>query len=237
MAGLRSCANPLWLNSQVGKFEDYVVDDVWPFVLTHYPVRPERQAHVIGGFSGGGMGAFRLAIKYRTEFGVVFGTHPPLNVRWLDCHGRYFSDFDPACWGWRNDVSWGREPVARFYGIFVVRVRNLIYPLFGKGPQTVAQMSRENPIEMIDYYNVQPGELAMYVAYGGRDQFNITAQVDSFLYRARERGLEVSAGFDPRGKHNWKTALKLQPCLFDWLETQLSAYSPRAASSCVYTER
>ncbi len=226
--------NPLWLNSRVGSFEDYAVRDVWDFVNHHYPVRPEREAHVIGGFSGGGMAAYRCAIKYRDLFGVVFGIHPPLNIRWLDCHGRYFAPFDPNCWGWREDVSRGHEPIGRFYGLVVIRVRHLVYPLFGRGPESVAELSRGNPIEMLDFHNVQPGELAMYVAYGGRDQFNVTAQADSFIYRAGERGLEVSKGYLPRGRHDWKTARKLSPGLFEWLAAKEAPYSPRYEPPCVF---
>jgi hypothetical protein len=57
----------------------------------------------------------------------------------------------------------------------------------------------------------------MYVAYGGQDQFNIDAQAESFLYRARQRGLTVGTGYDPRGRHNQATARRLLPGIIDWL--------------------
>lgn len=218
--------NPLWLNSQQGKFEDYVIQDVWTFVQKNYSIRPERQAHVLAGISGGGLASFRMGIKHQAEFAVVAGTHPSLNVRWIDCHGRYFSKFDPACWGWRESVDRGNEPVARFYGVVTIRMKHLVYPLFGKGPESVANISRENPIEMIDHFNLREGELAMYVAYAGRDQFNVTAQVDSFRYRAQERGLTVSFGFDPRGRHDLPTADRLRPGVIEWLAQQLAPFGP-----------
>lgn len=217
--------NPLWLNSQAGNFEDYLIQDVWAFAQQHYPIRPERDAHILAGMSGGAGAAFRLGIKYRAEFGVVFGIHPPLNTRWLDCHGRYFTPFDPNCWGWRTDLRRGREPVARFYGVVVIRLRQLVYPLYGRGPEAVAAISRENPIEMLDLYDLREGELAMYVAYTGRDQFNITAQVDSFLYRAQERGLSVGVGYDPEGRHDWASARTLYPGIIDWLATRLGWFA------------
>jgi S-formylglutathione hydrolase FrmB len=219
-------ANPLWVNSRAGNFEDYLVHDVWGFLLSHYPIRPERQAHVLGGFSGGGAAAFRVGIRHRPEFGVVFGIHPPLNVRWVDCHGRFFAPFDPNCWGWRETVSWGRQPIGRFYGVLVIRVRRFVYPLFGRGPEAVDELIRNNPIEMIDEYQLGPGELAMYVAYVGKDGFNVTAQVDSFLYRARERGLEVQVAFDPRGRHNWRSARRFLPGIIAWLGDQLAPFGP-----------
>jgi hypothetical protein len=66
----------------------------------------------------------------------------------------------------------------------------------------------------------------MYIAYGGRDQFNINAQVESFLYRAKERGLTVTVDYDPKGKHDVKTALRMFPAIVDWLAPLLAPYSP-----------
>jgi S-formylglutathione hydrolase FrmB len=218
--------NPLFINSDAGRFEDYLVQDVWSFLLTHYPIRPEREAHVLAGYSGGGGAAFRLGIKYRDTFGIVFGISPPLNLRWVDCHGNYMGNFDPNCWGWREDVSRGREVVGRFFGVVTIRLRRLVYPLFGSGPEAIEQLSRENPIEMIDHYGLQPGQLCMYVGYPGKDQFNIDAQVESFLYRARERGLEVGVGYAPHGRHNWLTGRRLLPGALDWLAPLVPACGP-----------
>jgi S-formylglutathione hydrolase FrmB len=218
----------LWYNSLEGNFEDFLVQDVWGFVQQNYPVRPERQAHVLAGISGGAGAAFRMGIRYRNMFGVAMGTHPPLNIRWVDCHGNYFSDFNPSCWGWRTSVDHGLEPVGRFYGVLVVRLRRVVYPLFGKGPEAMAKIIENNPIEMIDATRLKDGELAMYVAYAGKDEFNITAQVDSFLYRARQRQLKVTVDFDPQGHHDWTTADRLRPAMIQWLAEQMVPFRPQA---------
>jgi S-formylglutathione hydrolase FrmB len=219
-------AGSFFINSKAGRFEDFVMEDVWTFVTEHYPIRAEREAHVLAGVSMGGGGAYNLAIKHRDRVRVVVGIFPPLNLRWIDCHGRYMSKFDPCCWGWRTDFSRPFEVVGRFYGIVLIFLKDVIRPLFDIGPDTAAQVSRENPIEMIDRLNLKEGELAMYVAYGGKDQFNIEAQVESFLYRAKERGLTVNVGYDPRGRHDVRTALKLMPGAVEWLAPLLTPYSP-----------
>src|SRR5262249_47134819 len=59
-----------FVNSDAGAFEDYVIQDVWQFLVTNYPIRPEREAHVLAGISMGGGAAFNLGIKYRNCFGV-----------------------------------------------------------------------------------------------------------------------------------------------------------------------
>jgi pimeloyl-ACP methyl ester carboxylesterase len=210
-------AGSFFLNTKAGCFEDYLMRDVWGFLMSHYPIRPEREAHVLAGTSMGGGAAYNVAFKYRDRFAAVLGIFPPLNNRWLDCHGRYFGDFDPCCWGWRTEIR-RREVVGRFAGgVVLIRLKHILDSLYGRGGATIEGMARENPIEMLDAYDVQPGQLAMYIAYGGKDQFNIDAQVESFLHRAHERGLCVEIGYEPRGRHDIRTAVKLLPGILDWL--------------------
>jgi S-formylglutathione hydrolase FrmB len=220
-------AGSFFINSKAGNFEDFVSQDVWSFMVEHYSLRPEAEAHVLAGVSMGGGAAYNLAIKYRDRFRIVLGIFPPLNLRWLDCHCRYMrSRFDPCCWGWRTDFTHGHEVVGRFYLIFAVHLKNIVGPLFPIGPETTFLVSEQNPIEMLDTYDVKPGELSMFVAYGGKDQFNIETQVESFLFRAKERCLTVDVSYQPRGKHDLRTALKFLPDIINWLAPKLAPYSP-----------
>jgi S-formylglutathione hydrolase FrmB len=226
-------AGSFFLNTMAGDFEDFVMGDVWDFVVSHYPIRPERGAHVLAGVSMGGFSAYNLGIKHRAAFGVVVGVFPPLNLRWVSKSGRYFANFDPHDWGWRNKVDQGHEVIARFYGgLITIRLRQVIDPLFGRGPEALESVSRENPIEMVDRLGLREGQLAMYVAYGGKDEFNIDAQVESFLYLARCRGITVTVGYDPRGRHNVSTATKLFPGIVDWLGPRLAPFAPPACVTC-----
>jgi S-formylglutathione hydrolase FrmB len=220
-------AGSFFLNSNAGDFEDFLLQDVWDFLVTHYPIRPERQAHVIAGASMGGFAAYNLAFKHRECFGVVIGVFPPLNLRWVNCRGRYFANFDPKNWGWRTKVSQGHEVIARFYGgLVTVRLKQVIDPLFGRDQEGLVQVAKENPIEMVDRLGIHEGDLCMYVAYGGKDEFNVDAQVESFLYLARCRGLTVGVGYEPKGRHNLETARKLFPGVINWLAPLIGPYSP-----------
>lgn len=221
-----------FLNTKAGAFEDFVLQDMWDFVCKHYPIRHEREAHVLAGASMGGFAAFNYGIKHRNAFGVAMGVFPPLNLRWVDKKGNYFTDFDPKNWGWRTDLSRGHEVIARFAGgLITLRLHTVIDPIFGRGPEALSEVMKENPIEMIDAYRLRPGELEMYVAYGGQDQFNIDAQVESFLYFAKWRGLEVGVGYDKKGRHDLATARRLAPGMFEWLAPRLAPYSPPLVAS------
>src|SRR5262249_17976586 len=59
-----------FLNSNLGAFEDYLVFDVYDFLMSNYPIRPEPEAHVLIGASMGGGAAFAKAIKYPDRFKV-----------------------------------------------------------------------------------------------------------------------------------------------------------------------
>jgi hypothetical protein len=100
-------------------------------------------------------------------------------------------------------------------------------PMYDRSdPSTLEKLSWENPIELIDRLCLREGELCMYIGYGGKDQFNIDAQVESFLYRAKQRGLTVAVGYEPHGKHDVHTARKLFPGVIDWLGPLLAPFGP-----------
>jgi S-formylglutathione hydrolase FrmB len=221
-------AGSFFLNTKAGAFEDFLMCDVWNFLFSHYPLRPEPEAHVIAGVSMGGGAAFNKCIKYPDRFKVVVGIFPPVNLRWENCRGRYMANFDPCCWGWREDFQRPLEPVGRFYfGLVTIRLRQVYMPLFGrKDPSATERISQENPIEMLEAYNVREGEREMFIAYGGKDEFNIDAQVESFLFVAKQRGLTVTVSYDPRGRHNRATAYRLLPDVFSWLTPRLAPYAP-----------
>jgi S-formylglutathione hydrolase FrmB len=213
-----------FINTKAGRFEDYLMQDVWCFLQDNFPILPERQAHIIAGVSMGGGSAYNTAFKYRDRFGIVIGVFPPLNTRWENCRGRYRANFDPDCWNYRENFNKWCEPVARFYGVFTIRLGAIIRPLYGRAPDTAEQIARENPIELLVNQNIQDGEFSMLVAWGKKDQFNIDAQVESFLYVANCRGVHLTTLYDPRGRHDRRTALKFMPTILDWLEPQLAIY-------------
>lgn len=217
-----------FLNTPVGgRFEDYLMQDVWDFLFTNYPLRPERDAHLLMGVSMGGAAAYHTAIKYPDRFGSVLAFIPPLNVRWQDCRGRNMANFDPNSWGWRTEFNRGLQVDGRFYLLLTVRERRVSFPLYGRNDPNVAELiSHENPIEMLDAYDVRDGQFNMYIAYAGRDQFNCDAQVESFLFHAGERGLHVTVDYWPRGHHDTATVRGMTPAALEWAGQKLAPYAP-----------
>lgn len=212
-----------WANTKAGNFEDFLMVDVWNFMMENFSIRPEREAHVLMGVSMGGSAAFAQAIKHRDRVKVAIGFMPALNLRWVDCHDRYWSEFDPCCWGWRTRLK-PCEVIGKPKELVKIRFHNLFGPLIGYGPDAMERLSRFNPIEILDEYDLKPGELSLYAAYGGKDEFNIPAQVESFLYRAHERGLEIGVGYDPEGRHDLPSGRKLMPAALNWVAPLIEPY-------------
>jgi hypothetical protein len=221
-----------YLNTEAGRFEDYIVCDVWNFIRSNFPIRPEREFHILCGGSAGGFAVYNLGFKHREEFGVLAGFMPALNIRYENCHGRYFAPFDPTCTGLVDRLRpW--KPVARFYGFVTIRQKALIWPLFGRDRDAIHRIAEENPVEMLDRLDVRPGEFDMYIGYGGRDEFNIEAQVESFLYVARGRGLSIEVAYDPRGHHTMATAGRLFPSFVRWLGQLHRGYEQAAPAPII----
>lgn len=217
----------LFANTKVGNFEDYLLIDVWNFLMENFNIRPEPEAHVLFGVSFGGCAAFRLGMEHRDLFKTVVGFFPAVNLRWVDCHGRYRAKFDPDCWGWREKAR-PNEIVGSFYGgLIKIRSGTLMDHLVPRrGPETIPELIRLNPIELIDATDLKEGDLNMFIAYAGRDQFNIDAQVESFLYFANCRGLTVGVAYDPHGKHDTATGRRLFPNAVEWLSPLITPYAP-----------
>ncbi len=213
-----------FLNSKAGNYEDFLMKDVWDFLHEQFLILPEREANVIAGVSMGGGAAYNKAFKYPERFKSVLGIFPPLNTRWENSRGRYRANFDPNDWNFRTDFSRRRETIARFGGVITIRLGTLLRPLYGNAPDTVEKIAAENPLELMINRDIKDGDLSMFVAYGGRDEFNMDAQIESFLYVAKQRGIHVTTVYDPKGRHNLRTALSFVPNILDWLEVQLAPY-------------
>lgn len=219
-----------FVNSKAGRFEDWVAHDVYRFAHNHFSIRTERDANVIAGGSMGGSGAYVIGFKHRQQFGQIVGVMPGLNARYLDCRGRYRADYDPDCVSWRTEFT-GHRVLGRYRGIFPVREKWLIRPLFERGEDPLPFIVAHNPIEMLDAYAIKPGEFGLFVGYGTRDELNLDAQAEQFADACRARGLEITLAAVPGGRHGTdSTGLPLLPVLGQWLTERLARFIPATPS-------
>ena len=224
-------AGSFYLNSKTGRYGDYVMEDVWDFLTRSFNVHPARGAHVLCGGSMGGFAAYNLGFKHRERFGVLVGIMPGLSLRYADCHGRYFAAYDPNCVMNREHYR-PHLVIGRFYGVVALQQRRLVRP-FSDVPrrEVMAEIAKQNPIEMLDTYAIRPGEFAMYVGYAGRDELNLDAQAEHFLDHAKARGLAVTAESIPEGRHSTATGIRMLPGVAAFLTHHVGPYAPPAGGS------
>ena len=207
----------LWVNGLGGRFEDHIVNEIVPFLMHTYSIRPEREAHALLGVSAGGFGAMAIALKHRDLFGVVATIGGPLNMRYDNCNGRYGEDFDPATYRERTEYDPDMIIARYYFGLLRRRVKKYLEPLYGPGPDMIAKIARDNPADLLASTGLQPGELAMYVHYPGRDNYNFDAQDKSFAWLAAQRGIAVELAEDPTGRHNLPYIERAEPPAYLWL--------------------
>jgi pimeloyl-ACP methyl ester carboxylesterase len=223
--GGRVCPHSFFINGRAGDFQDWVLQDALGFVASRFPIMPDAEYHALIGVSLGGFGAFNTAIKHRHQFRFVAGILAPLNIRWMNEQGDAQACFDPFNWGWRNSLLDGKEVLGCFaHGLIKIRVEEIYHPVFGNDCYAIVCAGMENPIELIDRYRLQPGQLEMFVGYGGKDEFNFHAQAESFIYYARSRGLRPRVHVDRLGTHSDATAQRILPIAIEWLGERMKAY-------------
>jgi S-formylglutathione hydrolase FrmB len=213
-------AGSFYVNGPRGPFRSWIEDDLWHFLGQNFLLRPEPHAHILAGASMGGVGAYGIGLRHPDRFGILIGLMPALNLRWMDQNENYMANFAPDNWGWRNRVDDPMEVIGQ-YGPIKVHVKDILYPAFGRGPAAVMLASESNPIEMIDRYQIKPGHFDMLVTIAGKDNFNLDAQAESFVYLARHRGLKVDVQHEPSGRHNIATAQKMIPPILHWLNERM----------------
>jgi S-formylglutathione hydrolase FrmB len=193
----------MFVNGVNGRFGDHLLYEVLPFAFTNFSIRPERQAHAVVGVSGGGFGGMSLVLQHRELFATIATLAAPLNARYFNCLGDYHADFDPATFRWRETYD-PDEIIASFYfGLMHTRASKYIEPVFGREPGVLARASLVNPAELLFTTGLRPDELAIYVNYPGRDNFNFDAQDESFAWLASLQGVSMTLERVPCGRHNY----------------------------------
>jgi len=217
----------LWVNGAGGRFEDHIVGEVVPFLMQNYSIRPERQGHAILGVSAGGYGAMAIALKHRDLFGAVATLAGPLNLRYDNCAGRYGDGFDPATYRERTEY----DPdmlIARFYfGLLRRRVKTFLEPVYGNGPDVIARLTVDNPADLLTSTDLRPGELAIYVNYPDRDNYNFGAQAESFAWLAARRGVAIDLSHAPKAHHSLAYIEAAEPPAYLWLGHHILPPAPR----------
>jgi S-formylglutathione hydrolase FrmB len=221
-----------FVNSRQGRFEDYVMKDLWDWVHQRLPVVTDPKGHVVAGWSMGGFAAFNYALKYRDRIKIVAAVSPPVNMRYVGLNGTYDVDFRPGGWGLRRSF-WNPNEVLVYFPVrysvlgipamaqVPITAELWFGPVWGLGTEGAEFVGRESPLEILAQKPIRPGELAMYIAYAKDDPLNIDAQVESFVWYCRESKIPVDVVAGPYGGHTTEFLESQLPGLFRWVGDRL----------------
>ncbi|HVJ82111.1 MAG TPA: alpha/beta hydrolase-fold protein, partial [Planctomycetia bacterium] len=219
------------VDGKAGRFEEHFLTELLPFIERHYAVRKEREAQALCGVSAGGFSAFSIGLKHRDRFNVVAGLAPPVNLRCDNVKKKYFADFEPQNYRWREDYR-PFETVGTFgYGTIRLKESGFIGPVFGPKDKLVENVRRNNPADLLYSLDVKPGEQRYFIRYPKNDNFNIDAQIESFKWMAEERGLHVDSVRDEEGSHVIDYFQDAMIPTWAWLGRNLPASDPVAVGN------
>ena len=77
---------------QKGRYEDYFVQEVIPFVDDNFVTVKNRKARFIGGISAGGYSALHIGLRHSDMFSKIGGHMPAIDLSYADEDECYFSD-------------------------------------------------------------------------------------------------------------------------------------------------
>lgn len=75
-----------------GRYEDYLLDEVIPFIDSTFQTIKDRSARYIGGVSSGGYTALNLGLRHQELFSKIGGHMPAIDLSYEDEDECYFSD-------------------------------------------------------------------------------------------------------------------------------------------------
>ena len=75
-----------------GRYEDYLLDELIPFVESTFPAIMDRSARYIGGISSGGYTALSIGLRHPELFSKIGGHMPAVDLSYAEEDECYFED-------------------------------------------------------------------------------------------------------------------------------------------------
>ena len=204
-----------YVNSPVtGRWEDFLVGDLVPWVDAHFRTLPAPERRGIAGYSLGAFSALRLALRHPDLFGAVYALSPA----WLE--DEVVQDLPPGA----GESVHTREDLAR--ATFADRAAIAISAAFadeaGPPPLFVDVTARQR---WIQHLPVENGRrlLAIAIDYGSRDEFahlGTTARDLATKLRAAGAVVEVDE-YD--GSHSSRIGERVTAHLLPFFQRLLAA--------------
>ena len=229
------------VNSNVGRYEDFLVDELIPWVRENYNVRRDAEGTILAGYSAGGAVALNKILKMpglsRTAV-VISGT---IDARY-SIDGVRMRPFNKK--GYKAIAKDDPDrPVLRAGLLGTYTDRWAYYVVFDsdKTPGPVwkqnlpvwQRVRNENPMDLARNTALDLSGRAFYLVAGARDNYGFQHHLPLFIEALKLRGAAVAPENNVRpGLHNAKFIKEQLPDIATWLGKrlrELPAGDPQAA--------
>jgi enterochelin esterase-like enzyme len=92
-----------------GRYEDYLLDELIPFVDNTFHTIRDRSARYIGGISSGGYTALSIGLRHQGLFSKIGGHMPAIDLSYADEDECYFAD--ETMWLKNDPISIAKQTV------------------------------------------------------------------------------------------------------------------------------
>ena len=92
-----------------GRYEDYLLDELIPFVDNTFHTIQDRSARYIGGISSGGYTALSIGLRHQELFSKIGGHMPAIDLSYADEDECYFAD--ETMWLKNDPISIAKQTV------------------------------------------------------------------------------------------------------------------------------
>lgn len=218
-----------YINSNRGRFEDYFIQELMPWIRANFNVATNPSKVVLLGQSMGGWGAFSLGLRHPEISTILVGIYPAVDTRY-SCNGNSTVDYDPVCYVPLTSDNPNRLVMSAAGGLYRQSEGDLLYTVFDSDNQPGDVWTKDLPVwQRVQAYNPTDimrdgryGDISntdMYIVVGDRDEYNSDAKVMSFIAAAAERGYSVnpSRPIVPGGHHTTDFVVDNMPDILRWI--------------------
>ncbi len=216
-----------YINSNLGRFEDYFFEEIIPFVFENFNVRKDKDGIVLLGLSMGGFGAIYYSIREPELSNHIISFFPPADLRY-SIQGNRFSDYDEKRYApIENDNP--LRPLMTFKKIFGITEKFFFYPVFDsdKQPGEVwkddkplwQRLKEVNPADILRNNSINLSGKNYYILAGEFDELNFDAHVHVIKPLLQAAGADVAPenNIVKGGHHAWSTVSPAMENIFSWL--------------------
>lgn len=203
-------------SSATGKYEDYMIREIVPFIDSNFRTIPKPASRCIIGKSSGGYGAMWLAMRHPDVFGLM-ATHSG-DTAFEYCYMKDFPDFVVQIGNYgkgykavsnfiKTHLNFEQPKPKDFYNILnIIGMSSCYSPNPGRRdcnfdlpfdiytseiiPQIWKKWLQFDPVRLVSKYRANLKKLKLiFVDCGTRDEFNLQAGARIYCDKLRENGI------------------------------------------------